>query len=488
MHKRLIIANRLLSQSGILVLTIDDYEVENITLLLNEVFGEENHLGTVVIKNNPQGRSSVTGFQISHEYALFYGKANACIGRLPRSEEQLARYGERDEKGPFEWRNFRAQYSTESPAMVYPIYVDNNGEYFRIPDMEWDEESRDYIVHEDPLNSEHIVLPIDETGRMRTWKWSIDTAKKSMQSEMGVRRDRSGVFTVYYKGRMKDLDMLPYTIWDNPLYSASTFGANILSDIIGKNMFNYPKSVYAVVDSLKVANAKKDSLILDFFAGSGTTLHATMLLNEADGGHRRCILVTNNENNICEEVTYERNKRVIEGYSKPDGTMVPGLSNNKLHYYRIEHYARNLSHTTKRDFFTNLTGLICLKENTFLPEYQFGHLSLTGKEKLIQSFVSNEKILLLLYDSRAIPYIVSELKNNSFGSRLVKIYIFADGNYPYKEDFISVIDRIELIAMPGALTGALRYVLPQEADYIIDDTDLSDEEKELMANEASETE
>ena len=109
MNVRLKIAKELLKDTGIIVLTIDDYEVENITLLMNEIFGEDNHLGTVVIKNNPQGRSSVTGFQVSHEYALFYGRKNSKIGRIKRNDSQKSRYKDDDDFVPFEWRNFRDQ-------------------------------------------------------------------------------------------------------------------------------------------------------------------------------------------------------------------------------------------------------------------------------------------------------------------------------------------------------------------------------------------
>ena len=288
MNKRLKIAKKLLSRTGIIVVTIDDYEIENLTLLMNEIFGEDNHLGTVVIKNNPQGRSSVTGFQISHEYGLFYGGPDAVIGKLPRNEEQLARYSDRDEYGPFEWRNFRAQYSTESPKMVYPIFVKKDCSDFRIPEMTWNDSTQKYDLKESPHDDEIITLPIDETGRQRTWKWSIATVLESKDKNMGARLDRSGNPTVYFKGRMKSERMQPYTFWDKPEYSASTFGANLLAEIIGKKKFDYPKSLYAVIDSIQVASEKKDALILDFFAGSGTTLHATMQLNKDDGGHRLC--------------------------------------------------------------------------------------------------------------------------------------------------------------------------------------------------------
>ena len=311
-YMRLKLAKQLLKETGILVLTIDDCEIQTVTMVLNEVFGEENHLGTVIVKNNPQGRSSVTGFQISHEYALFYSKTpNATIGRLPRNEDQLARYKETDESGPFEWRNFRAQYSSESPKMVYPIYVKKDGSDFRIPKMRWDESTKQYITLEELQSDEIISLPMDESGRMRTWKWSIETATKAKNQEMGVRKDRSGTPTVYYKGRMKDEGMLPYTMWDKPDYSSSTFGANLLAEILGPNVFSYPKSLYAVIDSLKVANAHKDALILDFFSGSATTAHAVMKLNLEDGGNRRFIMVQVPEQIDPKSASYKEGYRTI---------------------------------------------------------------------------------------------------------------------------------------------------------------------------------
>lgn len=461
MNKRLVKAKRLLSKNGILILTIDDYEIENITLLLNEIFGEENHLGTVIIKNNPQGRSSVTGFQISHEYALFYGKSDSVIGRLPRTTEQLARYKEKDELGPFEWRNFRAQYSSESPKMVYPIYVDNEGISFRIPKLKWNDTSKQYDVGESPLSTEHIVLPIDDTGRMRTWKWSIETVLSVQRTEMGVRKDRSGIFTVYYKGRMKEQDMLPYTIWDNPLYSASTFGANLLSDIIGSKKFDYPKSIYAVIDSLKVGNSNKESLILDFFAGSGTTLHATMQLNAEDGGHRQCILVTNNENNICEEVTYERNKRVINGYTTPKGASVEGLKKNNLRYYKTEFVPRDNSLTGKRKLMSSCTDLLCIKNELYKEETSFGRLKL--KATIARYFNDGKRQMLIIYNVDAIEHIVEEIKQMPEDTKL-QVYVFSTTNYALDTDFEEVSDKVSLCALPAAIYNAYLKVLPKKKE------------------------
>lgn len=335
LHKRLIIARRLLADTGIIVVTIDDYELENLLMLMNEIFGEDKHLGTVVIKNNPQGRSSTSGFQVSHEYALFYGMKNSVIGRLERTEEQLGRYKEKDEIGPFEWRNFRAQYSQESPSMVYPIFIKKDGSDFRIPQLKWNPDRDAYDCLEEPSSYEFISMPIDNTGRMRTWKWSKETLLRDKEKHTGIRKDTNGNYAVYYKGRLKNPDILPFTLWDKPEYSASTFGANILSSIIGKGKFNYPKSLYAVIDCIQVASANNpQALILDFFSGSGTTGHAVMEMNKLDGGSRKFILCTNNESNICRKVTYPRLQSVIKGYEyegvKKDILMTIKLSISNL--------------------------------------------------------------------------------------------------------------------------------------------------------------
>lgn len=313
MKKRLKSAYNLLSCDGIIIVTIDDYEVDTLTLLMDELFGEEHRLATIIIKNNPSGRSTVSGVSISHEYALFYCKNdNVKLGRLPRNEAQIARYKETDSNGRFEWVNFRKHggYKEDAPSMYYPIYVKKDGSSFRIPKLLWNERIKEYSILEESETDELVSLPIDEEGRQRRWKWGLDRAL-TQQSDMSVRLDRNKVPAIYIKARMKEEGMLPLTVWDSKEYSSTEYGANLLSKIMGGKKFDYPKSLYAVIDCLKVGNAKKDTIILDFFAGSGTTGHAVMKLNAEDGGSRKFILCTNNENNICRDVTYERIKRVI---------------------------------------------------------------------------------------------------------------------------------------------------------------------------------
>ena len=130
-------------------------------------------------------------------------------------------------------------------------------------------------------------------------------------------------------------------MWIDPKYDASAHGTILISNILGKrNAFDYPKSLYAVIDSLSVLlREKKDAIVLDFFAGSGTTGHAILEMNKKDNGKRRYILCTNNENNICEEITYERMKNVILGYKDEKNNSIEGLESN-LKYYKTSYIPR----------------------------------------------------------------------------------------------------------------------------------------------------
>lgn len=292
-YARLLVCRSLLSKNGIICLTIDDSEIQNVTAIMNELFGEVNHLATIVVKNNPSGRSTTKGASIAHEYALFYGtNEDTTLGRLPRNDEQIARYKENDEIGAFEWVNFRKHggYKEDAPSMFYPIYVKEDCSSFRIPALEWDENQKEYSVLEQPESDEIVSLPIDEQGRARRWKWGLDRALSS-SSEMLAKKDRSGEPTVYIKARMNDKGVLPLTVWDDKQYSSTEYGANLLKKIFHATYFDYPKSLYAVIDSLKIGNLDKDSIVLDFFSGSATTAHAVMQLNAEDSGKRKFICV-----------------------------------------------------------------------------------------------------------------------------------------------------------------------------------------------------
>ena len=122
---------------------------------------------------------------------------------------------------------------------------------------------------------------------------------------MMAKKDRSGEPTVYIKARMNDEGMLPLTVWDDKQYSSTEYGANLLKKMFNASYFDYPKSLYAVIDSLRIGNLDKDSIVLDFFSGSATTAHATMKLNAEDGGNRKFILVQLPEKTEEDSSTYK---------------------------------------------------------------------------------------------------------------------------------------------------------------------------------------
>lgn len=292
-YSRLLVSRALLSKDGIICLTIDDSEIENVTSMMNDVFGELNHLATIIIKNNPSGRSTTKGASIAHEYALFYGaNEETTLGRLPRNDSQIARYKEKDSLGAYEWVNFRKHggYKEDAPTMFYPIYVKKDCSSFRIPQLKWNDETKEYVVLDQLRDDEILTLPIDELGRNRRWKWGLERAL-SNQSEMMAKTDRNGLPTVYIKARMNEEGMLPLTVWDDKSYSSTEYGANLLKRIFNAQYFDYPKSLYAVIDCLRIGNLGSDSIVLDFFSGSSTTAHAVMQLNAEDGGNRKYIMV-----------------------------------------------------------------------------------------------------------------------------------------------------------------------------------------------------
>jgi adenine-specific DNA-methyltransferase len=287
----------LLTESGILCVTIDDVEVHVLRCLIDASLPQYEVFGVAPIKNNPAGRTGNVGFSICHEYAIFYGLPDAArVGRLEHSDAQKARYKESDDISAFEWTNFRKHgglntYRTKRPRQFYPIYV--CGERIRIPNMEWDEAAREWTILEPAEQTEEVLLPIDENERERIWDFVPETAKSNIP-HFKVRKDSRGKTAVYRKWRLNDDGLLPQTWWDKSEYSAAEYGTNLLTNMFGEtHRFTFPKSLHAVIDCLKVSGLRNnpEGVVLDYFAGSGTTAHAVIALNRTDGGTRSYILV-----------------------------------------------------------------------------------------------------------------------------------------------------------------------------------------------------
>ena len=254
----------------------------------------------------------------------------------------------------------------------------------------------------------------------------------------------------------------------------------------------------------------KNSTILDFFAGSGTTLHATMQLNAEDGGHRRCILATNNENGICENVTYERNRRVIQGYTTPKGEEVPGLTHNNLRYYRTKFVPRDKTTKNLRDLMTLSTDMLCIRNDAY-TEKPFAGKNINKNIARYFESSNGQKRMLVIYREEAIAAIVElikqvceaeaekahgvgEAKNEDCSNGAKKkllVYVFSPNGYAYDDEFEDVADYVSLCAMPEAVLNAYRRVLPKKhqaqlLDDVAEETDSEArtvEESDLFQNQ-----
>ncbi|OHA80340.1 MAG: hypothetical protein A2V96_01225 [Candidatus Yonathbacteria bacterium RBG_16_43_6] len=360
MDKRLRLAKNLLKDDGVICVTIDDYELPRLWMNMEEIFGHNNHLGTLVIRNNPKGRMTKRKLSLVHEYALFFGKTSeSFVRKLPVAPEDKTHNYQKDEDGNwFLQVNLRKQ-GVDSSAVnktgklsdrYYPIYFDpKTGQVSSIKKL--------------PVE----ILPIDPTGQKRIWRRSKDVIDQMCKvGDLWVKKQTTNGYQVYYKFRGGLEGQTPQSIWYDAEFSASEYGTSTLDKILGKReMFQYPKSPFAVMKSILSGTNDKDATILDFFAGSGTTGQAVLELNKQDGGGRRFILCTNNENNICDEVCYPRVKKVITGYKGAKDSDVKGLGGS-LKYFKTK-FVTDASN--KDDFKIRITKecteMLCLREGIF---------------------------------------------------------------------------------------------------------------------------
>lgn len=285
----------LLRMDGVACATIDDYQQRELSYLLDAIFSKERMLGTIAIRINPSGRITQDGLAVTHEYAFFAGASDiSSLGRMPRSEEQVRRFKGADDDGMYEWRNFRREGSSSErqarPRRYFPLYCIGNK--VRVPRMEWDEDARAYHILEEPKAKESVCYPVDSDQADRVWRWGLERVEANLD-EIESRQNMDGGIQIYYKYRPGEEGILAPSIWVDAKYSATEHGTSVLKALFGtRNTFSFPKSIYATTDCIRIAGAEsEDCLTLDFFAGSGTTGHATINLNREDGGRRKFILV-----------------------------------------------------------------------------------------------------------------------------------------------------------------------------------------------------
>ena len=449
MSRRLKIAKKLLSDRGVIFISIDDNEQAQLKLLCDETFGENNFLAEIMWHKNYASANDSKTFSKVLDYILVYRKTDTFIRNLlPRTEKQniLYKYDSNDGKG--KWRPDNLSVRTYSANYDFPIVNPITGvEYYPPKGRSW------------MTNKERIQEWITET---RVY-FGLN-GKGAPQLKRYLSEVQQGV--------------VPTTYWSYDDCGHNDEARKEIKDIFGHPPFDSPKPTRLLKQILRLGSNNK-SIILDFFAGSGTTLHATMQLNAEDGGRRQCILVTNNENNICEEVTYERNRRVIQGYTNAKGEEVEGLTKNNLRYYRTGFVGRSRSMQNMRKLVNLATDMLCIKEDLYTEQNIFGGQK--TYKNVFRYFDDGKKQMLVIYREEAIDELVDIIYDMDI-SQPIKVYVFSPSEDPWEGSFDDVSDKVELCALPQAIYNTYRRILPKKKDAVVmpeeDALATTEEEKE----------
>ena len=361
MYERLRLAQSVLSDCGCIFISIDDNEEAQLKLLCDDIYGNENFLG-VIIQNKKNAKNDSTDIQKNHEYILVYRKKKILTAQgkvratLLKKERKMKPAFLEDGKyyyvGDAITTRGEGGILNARPNLGYTIYY-NAETKDKIAVMDYDVElakssndAKKIYSHKPEMIKKGYapILPPKVRGKLGCWTWSLE--KFNSEKENVVITGKSGKYAVKKRTFVPAEDIQEI---DGKLFYVSLIcgnsrsiidfstndGTTLLTDIIGENStFNNPKNEEMIKYLLSLFG-NKNALVLDFFAGSGTTGQAVLELNREDGGRRKFILCTNNENGICENVTYPRIRTVITGKRADGSVYSEGIPAN-VKYFRTD--------------------------------------------------------------------------------------------------------------------------------------------------------
>jgi adenine-specific DNA-methyltransferase len=429
MNKRLVLAKNLLKRDGALICAIDENEQAHLGTLLEELF-PDHEIHCITIVHNPRGVQG-TNFSYTHEYAYFvFRKGKKIIGARKIKEDDV------------DWRNLRdnggESLRTDARNCFYPILVKKD-KIVGFGDV-LEKESHPKKQTEEK-NGVLYIWPIDVKGIERKWRYarqSVESVKNLLRVK--IVKDRHEIEIGKDFGTVR-------TVWQDSRYDANEYGTKLVHTLVPSSHFDFPKSVYNTYDCIApIISERKNAIVLDYFAGSGTTGHAVMILNGEDNGNRQFILCTNNENGIAEEVCYPRIKGVMkknDGY--PEITGIPAnlkyYKTNKTTFVDAEPTDEN-----KEKMVAKSTEMLCLKESCFDE---------VKKGKDFKIFNNQGKYLGIIYTDEGIaPFQEAIRKLNKKAS----VYVFSLDESAREDEFKSVADLVELKPIPAVILNVYKRI------------------------------
>ena len=318
MYPRLKLLQRLLAKDGVIFISIDSNEKFNLKLLCDEIFGANMFIADIAVVNNLKGRSDDKYIATAHEDLLIYQKGEFITYGVSVPEEYQAEYKLKDSQGNYRLQGLRKRGAgakrEDRPNMWYPFY--------------YKEETNSLTLQK--IDGAIEILPHLSDGSDGRWRWGRDTALQRINELVALKVKGRNEWDVFQKDYLPDdgsKKIKPKSAWMGSEFSAES-GTLQTKAILGKGAFETPKPTGIVEYCIEQA-MRGDSIILDSFAGSGTTAHAVLNMNKADGGNRKFILVEMMD--YADSITAERVKRVIDGYGEGKKA-VEGTGGNFSYY------------------------------------------------------------------------------------------------------------------------------------------------------------
>ena len=452
LDKRLRIAQTLLSEHGAIFISIDDNEIAQLKLVCDDIFGEMNCLG-IIIQNKLNAKNDTIDIQKNHEYILVYRKKENYISGT-KTQPTLIRIEKKFKTVYQEGTEFyfindsittRGEGGTLNarPNLGYTVYynkqtqdiiavADYDIEKARISNSE-----NDIYTHDKSLIEKGYfpIIPPRVRGKLGCWTWALDKFNSDKKQIIITGKEPNYSVkkrTFVRKDNIENIDgkLVYVSVEEENSRSIVDFstneGTNELTDIMGRNSsFNNPKNLDLIKYLLSLV-PNKNSVVLDFFAGSGTTAQAVIELNKEDGGNRRFILCTNNENEICDNVTSPRIKTVISGKRADGSTYSDGLPAN-LKYYRTDFVSRDEEFLSDA-LLEHIAEMIQLEHGVKIDGSQYLMVMSDKEADELQKHFGEYSGVIALYVSKNVLLTTQQLK--TFEG--VEIHIIPDNYFKFE--------------------------------------------------------